>query len=236
MQSLRDGGAEIRGNPFDLCRELQNIAADLPADIDQCRGLSVSGNQRCGISDAVTDLRDVTQTNDRGALTCDHRVADLLDILKLAGGEHKILLIVLLQTPDGLNLICSTEAVRHVHKRNTVREHFLGIDNDGNLARVAGLDFDLADPGHAAEERPENIERFIPQIRAWYVSVQDEAEYRKNGRGDARDENIRVGRHGTASFSHTRLHHRHRILHVHVRLEGNGDLRSTENSRRANPA
>src|SRR4029077_9760299 len=101
--------AEVANLGLDVGRKLQNIAADLPGDIDQGGGLAVAGDQGPAVLHAVANFSHIADTDRHAVFNRHDRAADVVETGKLAGGENEILQIILRQASDGAHLVGSFE-------------------------------------------------------------------------------------------------------------------------------
>src|SRR5438309_7635483 len=106
---------------------------------------------------------------------------------------------------------------------------FLRIYNNGYLACVAGINRNLTNSRHTADERLQTVDCMIPQVRSWYITVKNKAKYRPNAWGEAFDFDLRLSREIAADIIHLALDQLQCVLHVHVGGEEDGDFAASAN-------
>src|SRR5713101_7106774 len=65
MQRRGNGAAQMVGDLLHVAGHLQDVAADLPGDVNKSGGAPVAGDQRGAVLDAVANLGDVAQPDGR---------------------------------------------------------------------------------------------------------------------------------------------------------------------------
>src|ERR1019366_772566 len=200
------------------------IAAVDVADLLVRSRLAVSSDQNLAVFYAVADHCDITDAHGRGTLRINHGVANLIERGELASGQNQVLQIIFRQFSDRRYQIRCFQPVRHVGKRQTVRDQFLRIDNHLNLARVAGLHFDNSHAGHAADQRLHDVKSLIAQVLAGYVTIQNQTENRKYCGAYPFNLHDGIGGEGRGRFVFAAPQKMQGVLAVRISIEKHGNF------------
>ena len=98
-------------------------------------------------------------------MTIDRRLRDVVERVPQARREHEALQAVLRIVPDGLQQVGAVQRLRDVVDGKLRREQPRGIDDDFDLARVAGEHADMADARHARQRRTDHVEPVVVEVR-----------------------------------------------------------------------
>ena len=204
--------------------DAQDVAADLARHADDGRRLAVAGNQRRPIHDALAHLGDIADIDGCLVPERDDNAPHIVEASELGRRHHEELVVVLRQPPDGGDLVRRPQRLGHLFDRQLLRVQPLGIDDDGDLALVAGEHLDVGDARDAAQERPELEHRDVAQVHRRDRPCQVDAEDRKQRRGHPFGRDRRVRRQRACDLVGLRLHELQGVRHVGVGVEEHRDL------------
>ena len=197
-----------------ICREMLIRAAGLPLPVTR-----ITRSATPSLTSAISLRRTGTLPS-----TEIDRAADVIQRRELAGGQHQVLLVVLLQPAHRVDQIDRLEPVGYIHQGQPVRQHFLRVHDHGHFARIRGLHLNSSDSLHPAEEGTQNVVRVVAQILAGHVAVQDQAEDRKHRRSDTRYFELGIRRQVAANLIHLPIHQLKPVLDIGIGIEQDGDL------------
>src|SRR5947207_12836871 len=105
MQRRRDHVLRMQSQVLDLIGDTDDVAANLPRDIDHGSRATIARNQRSPIRSSFADSRNFSQPDWALRIVPDNCVPDILDALALRIRQDEVLLIIAVLTSDTGNVV-----------------------------------------------------------------------------------------------------------------------------------